>query len=129
MGLKEIQDLKAKAGEPKPKKVYYIPKVSKKKLAQKELQKVVAELDEAFYLEVWNASPHKCIECDVYLGKHCQNIFMHHMLPKAKYPQFRHTPENIAIVCLQHHSQAEMDLDKVPKIKKRTEEIIKLLLN
>lgn len=39
MGLREIQLLKAQAGLPKPKKTYYLPKKSKKRLKQESEEK------------------------------------------------------------------------------------------
>jgi len=129
MGLKEIQDLKDKAKEPKVKKPYFIPKVSKKRAAQIDLDKQIFEQDKVFYKEVWDASPHVCqCGCGRKLGKEPLTTFFHHLLPKAKYPQFRHTFENIMVLCPDCHTQAESDLDKVPEVRRRTEEAKKILL-
>lgn len=84
--------------------------------------------DKEFYADVWNASPHRCGECNCKLGKEPLTLFFHHLLPKSQYPQFRHTHENIMILCPDHHAQAETDLDKVPKVKARRAEVEKLLL-
>lgn len=84
--------------------------------------------DKIFYVEHWQSCPHKCEECGKKLGNVPLNIFFHHALPKRLFPQFRHTHENIIIVCADDHMQAETDINKTPKIKKRTEEIRKLLL-
>lgn len=119
MGLREIQDLKSRANDPKPKKKYTIPKVSKKRQKKLEEQKELLKLDEEFYKEVWAASPHKCQNCDCSLPKTPYNWMFHHLLEKRNYPQFRHTPENIMILCLECHSKAETNVDFAPKIKQR----------
>lgn len=129
MGLREIQKLKEQANEPKPKRRKPIAKVSKKKQKQLEEQKDMIRLDHEFYEEHWRACPHKCEQCNLNLGKEPLTIFFHHALPKRNYPQFRHTHENIIVLCGNCHSQAEVDIDKVPVVKKRTEEIENKLLN
>jgi len=127
MGLKEIQKLKEMAGEPKPKKAYQIPRFSKKKQKQMQEQKDLIKLDHEFYEEHWRACLHRCEQCDLNLGKEPLTIFFHHALPKRNYPQFRHTHENLIVLCGNCHSQAEVDIDKVPIVKRRTAEIEKLL--
>lgn len=125
MGLREIQGLKSRANDPKPKKKYTIPKVSKKRQKKLEEQKELLKLDEEFYKEVWAASPHKCQNCDCKLPKTPYNWMFHHLLEKRNYPQFRHIPENIMILCLECHSKAETNIDFAPKIKQRTVEASK----
>lgn len=129
MGLKEIQEMKERANEPKPVKKYVIPKVSKKRAAKMESDKVLAELDKAFYLEHWAACPHRCECCGVKLPKEPSNFMFHHILEKRNYPQFRHTHENILTTCLGCHSKIETNIDFVPYAKKRRQEVEKLLLN
>lgn len=119
MGLKEIQDLKSKAGEPKVKKKYVIPNISKKRQKKLEDQKEMSKLDEAFYKEVWAASPHKCQNCDCKLPRTPYNWMFHHLLEKRNYPQYRHVPENIMILCLECHSKAETNIDFAPRIKQK----------
>ena len=125
MGLKEIQNLKAKAGEPKVPKKYIIPKVSKKRLKKIEEQKDLLKLDEAFYKEVWAASAHKCQNCDCRLPRTPYNWMFHHVLFKSKRPDLRHTPENIMILCLECHDQFHKFPDKCPNILKRAEDLEK----
>ncbi len=127
MGLKELQNIKAAANEPKPKKVYQIPRVSKKRQKKLEEQKDMIKLDHEFYEEHWRSCPHRCEQCNLNLGKEPLTIFFHHALPKRSFPQFRHTHENIIVLCGNCHSQAEVDIDKVPIVKIRTAEIEKVL--
>lgn len=122
MSIEHIRRLKEQANEPKPKKKYVIPKVSKKRQKKLEDQKELAKLDEAFYKEVWAASAHKCQNCDCRLPKTPYNWMFHHLLEKRNYPQFRHVPENIMILCLECHSKAETNIDFAPKIKQRRKE-------
>lgn len=128
MGLKELQAIRANRDEPKVKKKYTIPKVSQKRKKQIEQDKQTFEADKEFYLEHWRTCPHVCEQCGKKLGKEPLTLFFHHALPKRNYPQFRHTHENIIVLCPDDHQQAEADLDKVPIVKRRTQEIEKLLL-
>lgn len=117
-----LRRIKEQANEPRPKKQYVIPKVSKKRQKKLEEQKDLLKLDEAFYKEIWAASAHKCQNCDCRLPKTPYNWMFHHLLEKRNYPQFRHTPENIAILCLECHSKCETNIDFAPKIKQRRQE-------
>jgi 5-methylcytosine-specific restriction endonuclease McrA len=117
--LRQLQ----KAREPKPPKAKKaIAKVSKKKQGQMILQKVLAELDKEFYLTVWHASAHVCQNCGCGLGNTPNNIFFHHLWEKRNYPQWRHRPENIMLLCLTCHSKAETNIDFAPEIKRRREQ-------
>lgn len=123
MGINEIRRAKEEAREPKaPKQRKPIAKISKKRQKKLEDQKELAKLDESFYKEVWAASPHKCQNCDCRLPKTPYNWMFHHLLEKRNYPQYRHTPENIMILCLECHSKAETNIDYAPAVKLRREE-------
>lgn len=111
------QKLYGKAYEPK--KVYYIPKVSAKRKLQIADDKILFEQDKVFYKEVWLASKHECQACGAKLPKEPLTLFFHHLLPKAIYPQFRHTFENIMVLCPDCHSQIETDADKVTGARRR----------
>ncbi len=112
----------------KEKKKYVIPKVSKKRAAKIDAEKKVFEIDKEFYREIYAASPHWCQNCGKKLPKEPQTFMFHHLLPKRHYSQFRHTPENIMILCLVCHSKAETNIDFAPKIKARRIEVEKILL-
>lgn len=127
MGLREIQELKSRAGEPRPKKAYSIPKVSKKRQKLLADQKITAEKDKEFYAEIYAASPHKCQNCDCKLPRTPSNFMFHHLLEKRNYPEHRYSPENIMILCLECHSKAETNIDFAPRIKQRRIEAAKLL--
>jgi 5-methylcytosine-specific restriction endonuclease McrA len=110
------------------KKPLPIAKQSEKAKAKVAEEKALFAADKDFYLEIWIASPHVCQECNKKLGKEPLTLFFHHLVPKSSHPAFRHTPENIMILCPDCHSQAEADLDKVPKVKQRRDEVEKLLI-
>lgn len=119
MSIERIRQIKQQALEPRPKKVYKIPKVSKKRQKKLEDQKKLLKLDGEFYKEIYNASPNKCQNCDCKLPRTPSNFMFHHLLEKRNYPQYRHTPENIMILCLTCHSKAETNIDFAPRIKQR----------
>ena len=123
----ELLRLKIYGKQVAEKKVYHIPKISPKRQLQIVENKVLLAQDKIFYKEIWDASPHICEQCKMKLPNTPLTLFFHHALPKRNYPQFRHTHENIIIVCTDCHKQSESDLDKVPTIKKRTEQIKALL--
>lgn len=106
-----------------------IAKVSERRKVQIVEDKKTTALDKEFYAEIWAACPHQCEECGKKLGREPLTLFFHHLLPKRDYPEFRYSPENIMILCPDHHTQAEVMIDKVPKVKARTEQTRKLLLN
>lgn len=84
--------------------------------------------DWLFYIEeVWNKRPHTCEVTGKWLGHEPKITFFHHILPKSKYPQFRHESWNIALIHPEIHNQFEMYPEKVPKLKLRTEELLKLI--
>jgi len=112
----------------KEKKKYSIPKMSAKRKLKMVDEKILFEKDKEFYKEVWLASPHTCQSCGQKLGKEPLTIFFHHLLPKAIYPQFRHTFENIMVLCPDCHSQAETFINRVPAVLKRQEEARRVLL-
>ena len=106
-----------------------IPKISEKRAKRVEEDKKISVLDAAFYKSIWSKRSHVCYECGCKLWGKKIDWFMHHLLEKAAYPQFRYTEENIALLCPAHHDQVRFDIDKVPKIKQLTEQIRKQLLN
>jgi 5-methylcytosine-specific restriction endonuclease McrA len=126
----EVLNSLLKARQPKPKKEKKpIAKVSKKRAKQIEQDKITLEADKEFYKEVYLASPHACQNCGCKLPKEPSNFMFHHLLEKRNYPQFRYTPENIMILCLLCHSKVETNSNFTPKIRKRRDEVQKILLN
>jgi hypothetical protein len=66
--------------------------------------------DDLFYRRCWEQMKHECINCGCELFAPSTfgiRIYFHHILPKSKYPQFRHDVRNIAILCADCHACAE----------------------
>lgn len=79
--------------------------------------------DEYFYSEIWDEREHRCFETGVVLPHTPLNLFFHHILPKAKYPQYRNSKWNIVILHPDVHSQVETFIDKCPRVKALTEHL------
>jgi hypothetical protein len=63
--------------------------------------------DEAFYNYVWKHREHFCQECGAKINFSVDSF--HHILPKAKYPYFRHDERNVVLLCGKFgcHAKAE----------------------
>lgn len=81
------------------------------------------ELDDEFYQEIWNERPHMCFETYQNLPSEPLTLYFHHILPKAKYPQYRHEKWNIVILHPDAHSQVEFNIHKCPRVKALTEHL------
>jgi 5-methylcytosine-specific restriction endonuclease McrA len=89
----------------------------------------LSKLDDIFYEEIWQASPHVCqCGCRAKLTAPWKRSYFHHLLPKQSYPAFRHIPENIMLLTPNCHDKAEKKVIKMPEVEKRTREAVKLLL-
>ena len=116
-----------KKKQPKPKKA--IAKVSAKRMKEIEQNKELLKLDDEFYKTIWDASAHKCqCGCNAKLGKEPLRTFFHHLLFKAQYEQFRHSPENIMILHPDCHNAYHANPLNRPEIIKRQEEAKRVLL-
>jgi hypothetical protein len=128
VSIESIRKLKAEAEEPKPKKFYTIPRVSKKRAKKILEDKATLEADREFYKEVYRAAPHVCYNCGCKLPKEPSTFMFHHLLEKRNYPQFRYEPLNIAILCLECHSKCETNIDFAPKIKEMRRQVEQKLM-
>lgn len=91
--------------------VYYTEKLPNIKKRQSVKRKAMLQLDREFYYLCFIIKPQICEEC----GKLLPNLFedengkliaiwrYSHILTKAAFPEFRHNPDNINILCLEHH--------------------------
>lgn len=79
--------------------------------------------DESFYQEIWDEREHKCFETGKPLGSEPITLYFHHILPKAKYPLYRHMKWNIVLLHPDAHSQVEIFIDKCPRVKALTEHL------
>lgn len=112
MGLEEIRRLKMQADEPKPKKQYVIPKVSKKKLEKLARQHEFDKSEEGLSLEQWFDDRRKqmsgvCKHCG---GKSCKNddkyfkFSIAHILPKRIFKSVATHPLNWIELCFWDNS-------------------------
>lgn len=80
--------------------------------------------DKEFYLQIWEAQPHRCQVTGKWLGDEPLSTFFHHVLPKTRFPQYRWCRWNIAILHPEVHAQVEIDMDKVPEIRRLYEDLL-----
>lgn len=74
---------------------------AKKKIEDK---KQLLELDRQFYMGIWLGRKHICNFCKIHLGNEARTYHFDHILEKEVYPEFRHNPKNIQLLCLECHS-------------------------
>jgi len=86
----------------------------------------VREQDIQFYNGIWQRRKHICYQCKKYLGEEPLTIYFHHLLGKKRWPIYRHVGKNIVLLCFHCHGQAEINIDKVPLVKKRRDEVLDL---
>lgn len=109
----------------KDKKQKPIQKLSKKKQQSLVDKRTTKEKDWFFYCLIWSKRRHEDFETGEPIYGELSTLYMHHCLPKSKYPKLRYVEENIVIVSWATHSKAEANLDLVPKIKQYTEYLLK----
>jgi len=69
-----------------------------------EAKKELLEIDRQFYLGIWLARPHFCNFCKCHLGNEPRTYHFDHILEKEVFPEYRHTPKNIQLLCLNCHN-------------------------
>lgn len=106
---------------PKPKREfgfkYWSELKAKSHKKKNEKEKSIRDLDDDFYKFCWKHKPHVCAECGLELQTFDRD-FLHHILAKSKYPQFRHEVRNIIVLCgrFSCHAKAESAIS-YPKMK------------
>lgn len=87
--------------------------------AEKQAKKVKDQNseDDAFYRHIWKHTLPFCAECGRQLNRFDWDLF-HHVLPKNKYPDYRHDERNIVLLCGKFgcHGKAESAIS-YPKMK------------
>lgn len=95
-------------------------KISKKRQAKIQNQKLGPNIDHLFYQEIWKEREHICYESGDRLSEEALTTYFHHVLPKEpnKFPQYRHKKWNIVLLSPQIHNQIEYNgMEKTPKVK------------
>jgi hypothetical protein len=113
-----------------------IPKRTEKQVFKMTLKKSLLEEDKQFYQKIWEErtggdpgmdillSYPKCECCNKNLGSEPNLMYFHHILEKRNYPELRHEPENIAILCPDCHNRYETNPDKVPYLKQKRKQLL-----
>jgi hypothetical protein len=94
-----------------------------KKAKKLEDKKTASRKHNAFYKMLWQKVPHYCYECGVTL-KFFDKSLCHHILPKRFQKKYSIDLDNIdngVLLCLDCHDQVELNIAKVPRVKKLTE--------
>lgn len=115
----------------KHKKRSPLPKISTKKLVER-IAKSIKDGEEyreknkeqyskmyAFFLSIWNKRPHYSEISNEYLGNECLSTFMHHILPKNKFPEAALDEDCVILVTFEEHQKAEQDIYFYEEINKR----------
>lgn len=82
----------------------------------------ISELQQLF-LHIWRKRLHYSQVSMDYLGKEPLTVFFHHILPKEKYPEAALDEENIILLTLEEHDNAEKDMYKYEEINLRREKL------
>jgi len=119
-----------------------ISKVSQKQKFKLILKQDLIQKDKMFYLNIWReafyvtlpttgevmlAKSPRCENCGTRLGEEPNMCFFHHILEKRNYPNLRHVPENIAILCKGCHNTYETFPMKVPTLVARRTRLLETL--
>lgn len=80
--------------------------------------------NERFFRWIWAHKPHYCEECLRYLPEYSA-VYCSHILSRGSHPEFAYYPENIQILCFQHHNQFE---HKTTRTKMRTYRSTQLII-
>jgi hypothetical protein len=119
-----------------------IAKVTEKQKFKIQIKKKQYEDDIQFYLAVWyqrfgriegtgndesqgidnTTSVPRCECCQSRLWFEPTTMYFHHILEKSNYPDLRHEPRNIAVVCANCHNRYESHPNNVPYLRDLKEE-------
>jgi len=106
-------------------------KRKKKSPEQIEQNKKNIERRNELFLSIWENRPrkYKSIHQSEVSGEkihgECRSTYMHHILPKNRYPQAEFDEENIIILTQDEHSKVENDMYKYEEINRRREKLKK----
>lgn len=127
---------------PLKRKPYSLKKVSDKQKVKNEEKKIQSEKRRQLFLEIFEE---RC-EIEARTGKKFVRCFetgirlyeipfkentciYHHCLHKSKYPEYDLCKENLVIITPHIHEQVHLNIDKTPKVKAKTEELLNKHLN
>lgn len=76
-----------------------------------------------FFLEIWKERPHKSEISGTKLYEPISSAYFHHILNRKKHPEAEYDKENIILVTLDEHSNAENNMYRYEEINKRREQL------
>jgi hypothetical protein len=83
--------------------------------------------DKQFYEQIWKERGHICYETGKFLGETPSlpiSFYMHHLLEKRNYPQYRYEKWNIVMLHPDIHQQVEINPEKCTRTKALREELL-----
>jgi len=113
-----------KPRKPLPKTSSGFTKKLDKPVKSDEEIRQISEMRE-FFLQIWSKRPHHSEVSGRWLGREPLTVFFHHVLSKEKYPEASLDEENIVLLTLDEHEQAELDIYRYEEINEQR----KYLLN
>ena len=113
-----------KPRKPLPKTSSGFTKKLDKPVKSDEEIRQISEMRE-FFLQIWSKRPHHSEVSGRWLGREPLTVFFHHILSKEKYPEASLDEENIVLLTLDEHEQAELDIYRYEEINEQR----KYLLN
>jgi hypothetical protein len=102
-----------------------IRKISRKGKQQREQKAKLSEKDKLFWATIWEEREHVDFETNEPIYGEPLTLYFHHVLPKSTYPQYRYAKWNIVLVSWDTHTNAENNIDLVPKIKAYRDKLLK----
>lgn len=98
----------------------------RRKLAERKTDDPDKVVMKFFFVSVWESlkrEQRKCFETGEPIFEP-RSFNFHHVLPKEVYPQYRFSIWNIVLLTWQKHDQVNKDIDLLPKVKARYEELL-----
>jgi 5-methylcytosine-specific restriction endonuclease McrA len=98
----------------------------RQKLAAQKMEEPESVTMKFFFASVWESlrkEQRRCFE-SAELIYEPRTYNFHHVLPKELYPQYKYSTWNIVLLTWQKHDQVNKDIDLVPKVKARYEELL-----
>ena len=76
-----------------------------------------------FFLVIWKKRKHISEVSGKYLGNEPLSIYFHHILEKAKYPQYAFDPENIVLITWEEHTNLHSDMYCYEEVNQRRNQL------
>jgi hypothetical protein len=77
-----------------------------------------------FFELCWKNKTHYSEISGKFLGNEIKTIYLHHILPKSKYPEACFDEENIILLTFEEHQQVESDIYRYEEINNRRKKLL-----